>query len=162
LDSSRPVTYATCHPYEDLNFDLVDIISINRYPGWYEGELAEIPASLDRLTTHLDENGWGDKPLIISEIRAGALLGFRDRHQARWTEEYQQELYDVVITHLFENRDRACGLALWLFADFRSTEALPKPLGRPRGFNNKGCLDEYRRPKMSVALVTEKFRQLSE
>ncbi len=161
LDASRPVTYATCHPYEDVNYDLVDIISINRYPGWYEGELDGIPAVLDQLSAHLEEKGFGDKPLIISEIGAGAIPGFHDRHHARWTEEYQRELYDVVITHLFETRSRVCGLALWLFADFRSSEALPKPLGRPRGFNNKGCLDEYRRPKLSFDLVKEKFGKLS-
>jgi beta-glucuronidase len=66
----------------------------------------------------------------------------------------------MVIKHLFEERDRVCGLALWLFADFRSSEFLPRPLQRPRGFNNKGCVDEYRRPKLSFDLVKQKFLPL--
>jgi beta-glucuronidase len=160
LDSHRPVTYASCHPFEDLNFDLVDIISINRYPGWYGGELEDIPGELDQLSEHLATAGFADKPLIISEIGAGAIPGFHDRQHQRWTEEYQRDLYDMVIKHLFEERDRVCGLALWLFADFRSSEFLPRPLQRPRGFNNKGCVDEYRRPKLSFDLVKQKFLPL--
>ena len=158
LDDSRPLTYASCHPFDDLNYDLVDIISINRYPGWYEGDLAGIPAALDALSEHLEKEGFGDKPLIISEIGAGAIPGWHDRHHQRWTEEYQRGLYEMVISHLFETRERVCGLALWLFADFRSSEE--RAIGRPRGFNNKGCVDEYRRPKLSFGLVKEKFGQV--
>jgi beta-glucuronidase len=160
LDDSRPVTYATCYPFEDLNFDLVDVISINRYPGWYEGQLEDIPAVLDRLAAHVDSL-WADKPLIISEIGAGAVPGWRDRNEDRWSEQYQRKLYEIVIDHLFEQRSRVCGLALWVFADFRSIETTSRLLGRPRGYNNKGCLDEYRRPKNSHPLVKEKFSKLA-
>ena len=159
LDDSRLITYATCHPYEDLNYDLVDVISINRYPGWYEEQLENIPDILDRLSAHVDSQ-WADKPLIISEIGAGAIPGWRDRNEDRWSEQYQRKLYQIVIEHLFETRHRVCGLALWVFADFRSIETTQRLLGRPRGYNNKGCVDEYRRPKLSYDLVKEKYSML--
>ena len=43
LDPTRPVTYASNHPFDDLCLDLVDVIAINCYPGWYRGEIAGIP-----------------------------------------------------------------------------------------------------------------------
>jgi beta-glucuronidase len=37
-----------------------------------------------------------------------------------------------------------------------------KILGRPRGFNNKGIVDEYRRPKQGYAVVKARFGELQE
>jgi beta-glucuronidase len=160
LDPSRPVTYACNHPFDDLCLDLVDVVSINCYPGWYHGELSEIPAFLDQVVSHLDSHGQSGKPLLISEIGAGAIYGWRDAHQTRWSEAYQAELLETVIRHLFVERERCCGLAIWQFCDCRTTERVNTMLGRPRGFNNKGLLDEYRRPKQAYAVVRAAYRQL--
>ena len=41
-----------------------------------------------------------------------------------------------------------CGVFIWQFADCRvSSECF---YGRPRTMNNKGILDEYRRPKLAA------------
>jgi beta-glucuronidase len=146
---------------DDVCLDLADVISINSYPGWYVGEIAEIPDNLDRIVRHLDVAGQGDKPLILSEIGAGAVPGWRDWNGARWTEQYQAELLDTVLRHLFVDRDRACGISLWQFCDCRSSEAGSKILRRPRGFNNKGIVDEYRRPKLAYETVKRHFYRLS-
>ena len=37
LDSSRPITFASCQNFSDICFDLVDIVSLNIYSGWYTG-----------------------------------------------------------------------------------------------------------------------------
>ena len=74
-DPTRPITYASNHPFDDLNFDLVDIISINSYPGWYGGDISDIPDSLDAILDHLDNTVRASKPVIISEIGAGAVPG---------------------------------------------------------------------------------------
>lgn len=162
LDSSRPVTYASNHPFNDLCLDLVDVVSINTYPGWYIGELDGIPGHLDRIVEHLDSTGSADKPLIISEIGAGAVPGWRDWNQSRWSEEYQALLLETVIRHMFDDSSRFCGLAIWQFCDVRSSEQVARTLGRPRGFNNKGVVDEYRRPKLAYALVKERYTALAE
>jgi beta-glucuronidase len=161
-DSSRPVTYASNHPFEDVCLDLVDIVSVNCYPGWYGSEIELIPEEIDKITEHLDEHDQADKPLIISEIGAGAIRGWRDWNGARWTEQYQSRLLETVIRHLFIERDRFAGLAIWQFCDIRSSEAVRKILGRPRGFNNKGVVDEYRRPKEAYEVVKQLFRDLSD
>ncbi len=156
LDPSRPVSYACHQPFGDVCFDLADIVSINTYPGWYVGEIADIPALLDALVAHLDAGAAANKPLIFSEIGAGAIPGWHDAHGERWTEGYQARLLEMVIHHLFVERGRACGLAIWLFNDFRT----PASVMRPRGFNDKGVVDEYRRPKAAYAAVRRLFRSL--
>jgi len=166
LDPTRLVTYASNHPFDDLCFDLVDVISINTYPGWYWGEIDEIPAMLDQIVHHLDIEGqpagatWADKPLLISEIGAGAIPGWRDQNATRWSEQYQARLLEVVLKHLFVDRHRVCGISLWQFCDCRSSEQVRRILGRPRGFNNKGTVDEYRRPKLAYEIVKRYFNEI--
>lgn len=159
LDASRPVTYASNHPLDDVCLDLVDIVSVNTYPGWYWGTLEGIPEHLDLIVSHLD--GQADKPFILSEIGGAAVYGFRDWNEDRWSEQYQVKILDSTIRHLFVDRDRACGLAIWQFCDGRTSSLVNRSMNRARGFNNKGVVDEYRRPKLAYETVKGWFRQLS-
>jgi beta-glucuronidase len=145
----------------DCDPEAVDVVSINRYPGWYVGNIADIPGELDRIVAHLDATGHADRPVIISEIGAGAIPGWRDWNETRWSEQYQARLLDAVIRHLFLDRERFCGLSIWQFCDCRSSELVGRILGRPRGFNNKGVVDEYRRPKLAYEVVRRCFRKLT-
>ena len=55
-------------------------------------------------------------------------------------------------------KNPACsGVFLWQFADCRVTEEWA--MHRPKTHNNKGVVDEYRRPKMSYAVVKELFQK---
>lgn len=162
LDPTRPVTFATHRPLQDHCLHLADIISVNTYPGWYFGSIADIPAELDKIVAHLDAAGFGDKPLIISEIGAGAIPGWRDSHDVRWTEHYQADLLETVIRTMFVSSSRFAGLAIWLFNDFRTPNQTSLVLGRPRGYNDKGVVDEYRRPKMAYGRVQQHFAALKD
>lgn len=163
LDPTRPVTYATCCPFVDLCYDLVDVIAVNTYPGWYWGQIEGIPAALDKLIAHVDGTGHGHKPFLISEIGAAAVYGFRDWNEDRWSEQYQVRLLETAIRAMFVERDRFCGLAIWQFCDGRTMPTVPQPtMNRSRGFNNKGVVDEYRRPKMAYDAVKRWFRQLGD
>ncbi len=161
LDSTRPITYASMFYEKDINFDLVDIISLNAYPGWYANNpevmrpLGEIRRRLDVFLAFLHESGFDDKPFILSEIGAGAIYGWRDRFHAHWSEEYQADYLDEVCSYVNEN-DRISGVALWQFLDCR-TYSTSYALGRPRAFNNKGLFDEYRRPKLAFDAVRKHF-----
>jgi len=162
LDPTRLVTYASMHPFDDVNLDLVDVVSINCYPGWYaqDKELvapaSEIVPRLDAIRISLAERGLGDKPFIVSEIGAGAIYGWRDPLHAHWSEEYQEEYLRTICQEAKRNPAIA-GLALWQFCDCR-TYASARALMRPRAFNNKGTLDEYRRPKLAYRAVRDIFR----
>ncbi len=162
LDPSRPVTYASNHWRDDLAFDLIDVVSINTYPGWYVGELATLPAELDRVIERLEQPDVASKPAILSEIGAGAVPGWRDQNRTRWSEEYQAALLETVIRHVFHDTKRFAGLAIWQFSDCRSSELTERVLRRPRAFNNKGVVDEYRRPKLAFDTVRRMYRELAD
>jgi beta-glucuronidase len=156
-DPSRPVTFASCRFPNDVCLDLVDIISLNVYPGWYAADqeeyrpLEEIGERLNAIRDGLAEMGLADRPLIISEIGAGAIYGWRDAHGGHWSEQYQTDYLSEVCTQ-FLARPEISGLALWQFCDGR-TYGSSRALGRPRTFNNKGIVDEYRRPKDAYGAV---------
>lgn len=160
LDPSRPVTFADCRQLNCKLYDLPDIIAINCYPGWYVKELADIPAELDKLVEHLKSIGQGHKPLIISEIGAAAVYGCHDFNRQRWSEEYQSRLLEIVVEHLFRTRKDVAGLSIWQFCDVRTAQHGGIALARARGFNNKGVVDEYRRPKLAYQAVKGLFTDL--
>jgi beta-glucuronidase len=160
-DSTRPVSFATCRHDEDINLDLADIICVNIYPGWYtESENAapieEIKPAIRSIMNRIDAVGQADKPFIISEIGAGAIYGWHDAHRAHWSEEFQSDYMREVCEEVIQN-DKINGVALWQFCDCRTADYAGKALGRPRAFNNKGIVDEYRRPKMAYANVKAIF-----
>ena len=160
-DPYRLVTYATNRELNDRWLELIDVICFNIYPGWYaenrddESPLGEIVPRIRRDLECLARRGLAGKPFIISEIGAGALYGWRDPICAYWSEEYQREYLRIVCREAVDNPAIA-GLALWQFCDGRTYRGA-NALGRPRSFNNKGTLDEYRRPKMAYETVREIF-----
>ncbi|MFA6816674.1 MAG: glycoside hydrolase family 2 TIM barrel-domain containing protein [Lentisphaeria bacterium] len=162
LDPSRPVTFASNQIERDLNFDLADVISLNIYPGWYAKNrdcarpLSEIKTRLDEVCAYLNSKDCCHKPLLISEIGAGAIYGWRDRFKTYWSEEYQRDYLEEVCKNIFANK-RISGVALWQFCDGKTYSGC-YALGRPRSFNNKGVLDEYRHPKLAFDVVAKYFK----
>jgi len=157
LDPTRPVTYASSRYKRDLFFDLADIVSVNVYPGWYNDlpHPGETGACLEWLREFLAAGDQGGKPVIVSEIGAGAIYGCLDPIAGHWTEQYQAWLLGEAVD-AFLASDLA-GLAIWQFSDTRTTTLTRSVLFRPRGFNNKGVVDEYRRPKQAFDVVRKKF-----
>ena len=52
------------------------------------------------------------------------------------------------------------GCYVWQFCDIRTAEEVG--LNRARGFNNKGILNEYRKPKTAYFTVRKAFRRIEE
>lgn len=160
LDPSRLISFASMYAKADLHFDLVDLISLNIYPGWYGCEGVERPLDLiapamREFFASIDDRGFADKPIIISEIGAEGLYGWHDAHNDFFTEEHQAEYIRRACEEALSNK-RSSGIALWHFSDVR-TYGGGLSLKRPRAFNNKGTLDEYRRPKAAYRVVKEVF-----
>ncbi|MDD5727909.1 MAG: glycoside hydrolase family 2 TIM barrel-domain containing protein [Victivallales bacterium] len=153
LDISRPITFASNKPETDICFDFVDIIALNVYPGWYDGdECTENSSGRIRPVLQKYASRFTDKPLIISEIGFAALLG--DRSGLRWSEEYQAECVKIVFETILDD-DRFSGLALWQFCDAKSFTAIQNFTQRPRGYNNKGVLTEFRVPKSAWKVISD-------
>ncbi|MFB6119964.1 MAG: glycoside hydrolase family 2 protein [Halobacteriaceae archaeon] len=138
----RPVTLASMNYQPDKRahdptFEHCDIVCLNGYQGWYtEGDWDEIldPARED----------YPEKPIVVSEFGAGAVYGERTWENQKWSEGHQAAaVLDAV--EAFEAAPDVAGFAVWQFCDtWTTTERFA---GRPKGKNNKGLVDEYRRPK---------------
>ena len=156
------VTYASNKILEDCFLEEIDVVCFNIYPGWYSNDrdderpLNEIISEINRCTDGLGKRGLSDKPFIISEIGAGAIYGWRDPICAHWSEEYQDEYLKIVCNEVVSN-EKIAGVSLWQFCDCRTYRGATA-LMRPRAFNNKGILDEYRRPKTAYNSVKNIFR----
>ena len=160
MDSSRLVTFASACGREDICFDIVDVVCWNMYPGWYDDDqpldtLSErYTKSLKDCRKWLQKNGQ-DKPFIISEFGAGAMLGNTTFDGGmRWSEDYQVKLLQQVIDAL-ANSGAVQGFYIWQFCDGRTALCSQVSLGRPRTFNNKGLVDEHRKPKRAYYTVRE-------
>jgi beta-glucuronidase len=145
LDDSRPTTLATNSPDDDVCLQEVDVACINGYPGWYSDDTWD--ERLDRV-----EDRHEGMPLIVSEFGAGAVYGERTRENQKWSEGYQADLLvDAIET--FRARESVTGFTIWQYCDTRTDRR--KEMGRPKSKNNKGIVDEYRRPKEAYRAVRE-------
>ena len=162
-DSTRLVTYASNHADNDLCFDLVDVISINSYPGWIPREFdwvadvfSGIRQDFDYWAEFFSQPQYNGKPLLISESGACGLFGVRDRMRAQWSEEFQADYFHDAVIAVLEN-PRYCGTVLWQMFDCRSYVNVGVVRTKTRGYNCAGLLDEYRRPKLAFDTVKQLF-----
>lgn len=153
LDRSKPVTFASNKCFRDICLDLVDIVSYNIYPKWYKNTPCD--ESLAGCIEYIRANGGAGKPIIISEIGAGAIYGYRTNIRCKWSEEYQLDALDEQLSTVLNNPE-CSGVIVWQFADCRVDEGWFAE--RPKSQNNKGVVDMYRREKLSYAKVKEIFQ----
>ena len=158
-DSSRLITYASNRHGRDICFEFADIISVNIYPGWYGGQETDkgCEALMNKILDNIDRTNSSSKPLIISEFGAGGIFGQSTFKHAKWTEQYQAELMKTLIPKFF-NEYNVCGTFVWQYCDIYT--AFEKEMERPRTFNNKGMVDEYRRPKFAYYTVKDIYGKL--
>ena len=156
MDLSRPTTSATCRHFTDICLDLPDVVSFNMYSGWYKD--CPVGERNDQEIDWIRASGGNNKPVIVSELGAAAIYGYRDRSRCKWSEERQA---DVIRENLevYMKDDRICGVFIWQFADCRVTEEGEWFAARARCRNNKGIVDEYRRPKTAYDTIKEMFKK---
>lgn len=154
MDKTKPTTSATCRHFTDICLDLPDVVSFNMYSGWYKD--CAIDERNDQEIEWIQKSGGEDKPIIVSELGAAAIYGYRDRSRCKWSEERQADLIRDNL-EVYMNDDRITGVFIWQFADCRVTEEGEWFATRARCHNNKGIVDEYRRPKIAYDTVKEIF-----
>ena len=149
LDTSRPCSFASCKFKTDICFGLPDVVSYNIYPLWYHDTPVE--EYLDDLYQWIQKETEGrGKPFLVTEIGAGGIYGYRNSRHSKWTEEYQAEALKKQLAAVLDYKDCA-GVYIWQFCDIRVSDEWFG--GRPRTMNNKGIVDEYRRPKLCYDVV---------
>ncbi len=153
LDPSRPRSSASCQFKTDRCFGYPEVVSYNIYPKWYhDTPVKEYLEDLYRWVQK-DTEGAG-KPFLVTEIGAGAIYGYRTPYKVKWSEEYQAETLKEQIEAVF-SQEGCSGIYIWQFCDIRVCDSWFGT--RPRTMNNKGIVDEYRRPKLSYETVRELF-----
>jgi beta-glucuronidase len=126
-----------------------DLLSFNQYVGWYDGS----PAKLERLTWTLKYQ----KPVFISEFGADALQGMHGDVTARFTEEYQEDLYRKTLLML-QKIPGFSGVTPWILCDFRSPRrALPRIQD---GWNRKGLIGQNGEQKKAFAVLKEFYQEM--
>ncbi|MBQ8309983.1 MAG: beta-glucuronidase [Clostridia bacterium] len=144
---NRLVVYASDKPWEDICFGFCDVICLNQYYGWYYGYEDDAWESfLEAFTQHKRELEMEDKPIIMSEFGCAAIFGYHDDDGILWSEENQAKQIAHCLQVFHAHKD-VVGSFIWQFCDMRT--CLEAGINRARGFNNKGLLNEYRKPKLA-------------
>lgn len=143
LDNTRLITIAFDNTkydasnqtlrFSDPLIGLLDVISINKYFGWYT-PWPVAPKSIK----------WEvclDKPLIYSEFGCEALYGQSGSADvaSSWSEVYQEKLYKDHI-EMFEGIPNLCGVSPWVMIDFRSPYRLHQR--NQQEWNRKGIISD--------------------
>lgn len=130
---------------EDPMADVVDVIGINNYCGWYGSSLPDECSSIRWESEY-------NKPVIMSEFGGGALHGYHGSELDRWTEEYQESVFKYNL-EMIENISFLRGTVPWLLVDFRSPR---RPLARIQDFyNRKGLISENGARKKAFFLMQD-------
>jgi beta-glucuronidase len=160
LDSTRLITSAMNHTdnstpglrtLADPLGEVLDVLGINEYMGWYESRLEDI----DRMK-------WGskwDKPLIMSEFGGGAQYGRHGESDEVWTEEYQANLYQHQLG-MIQRIPNLAGMTPWVLMDFRSPlRMLP---GIQDYHNRKGLISNRGQRKLAFYTLQKFYRKLAD
>ena len=136
------------HVIEDPLQDYVDIIAFNEYIGWYDG----LPEKCKTAEFDIQFN----KPVVISEFGAGTLQGFHGTKDTRWTEEYQEYLYDETLTML-DKIPQLRGVTPWILADFRSPRRVLTDI--QDGWNRKGLISNNGEKKKAFYVLKNYYEE---
>ncbi len=157
---NRLITFATNQTTKDICLKWCDFISLNLYIGWYdypdEG-FENWESTVATMNKYFEEVGVSNKPLVMSEFGAAAIYGNHTFDNLKWTEEYQAELIRDCLELFY--REGFLGTYIWQFSDIRTAKEMG--LNRARSFNNKGLVNEYRKPKLAYRAVSDFYKKLN-
>ena len=149
------VTYLMSTPDKCKVGDIVDVLCLNRYYGWYVagGDLEEAKRMLQE-----ELNGWEErcpnKPIMFTEYGADTVAGMHDTVPVMFTEEYQVEYYKA--NHeVVDKCKNFVGEQVWNFADFATSQGIIRVQG-----NKKGIFTRERKPKMIAHSLRERWTNI--
>ncbi len=151
LDQIRPLTVPNCTRagIKDPVLEFCDVISLNRYYGWYE-----YPGNLDCASNVLSNEMDAiykkyRKPVLLTEFGADTLKGSHSTSVQMFTEEYQAKLLEMYIG-VIRSKSYTIGEQLWNFADFRTPQHFRRVV-----MNLKGIFTRDREPKLAAFRLKE-------
>jgi beta-glucuronidase len=159
LDPTRLLSAAMERHYLDAKTQMIDdplgefldVLGCNEYVGWYDG----LPEKADGL----EWKSKYQKPLVMSEFGGDALFNHHGDPLTRWTEEYQENIYQHQIGML-KRIPFLRGTSPWILMDFRSPRR-PLP-GIQDYWNRKGLVSDRGGKKKAFYLMQRWYRELQE
>jgi beta-glucuronidase len=129
----------------------LDVMGNNEYIGWYTHSIADLDVT--------DFSSKYEKPLIMSEWGGDALFGLHGDGQTRFTEEYQESLYEHQLAML-KRISFLRGTTPWILKDFRSPRrTLP---GIEDYFNRKGVVSDRGERKKAFFVLQRFYREMGD
>ncbi len=157
LDPTRMISAAMERHYVDDKTQMIDdplgeyldVLGCNEYVGWYDG----LPEKADRVEWKTKYQ----KPLIMSEFGGSALYGNHGDALTRWTEEYQENLYQHQL-NMLRRISFLRGTCPWILMDFRSPR---RPLPGIQDFHNrKGLISDRGEKKKAFYVMQNYYHEL--
>jgi len=132
----------------------LDVLAANTYDGWYTPDpLSSLPSIEWREPV--------DKPLIFSELGAGALAGYHDDPASphKFSEEFQAEYYRQTLAEA-SKVPFLRGMSPWILKDFRSPNR-QHPIYQ-QGWNRKGLESETGVRKEAFDVLATYYERLGQ
>lgn len=159
MDSTRLITSAMNHvdkttpelrTLSDPLGEVLDVLGINEYIGWYEG----LPEEADKIQW---KSAW-NKPIVVSEFGGGAPFGLHGDADERWTEEYQDNLFQHQLK-MVQRMPNLAGMTPWVLMDFRApARMLP---GIQDYHNRKGLISNRGQRKLAFYTLQKFYGTLT-
>ncbi len=133
---------------DDKLGEVLDVIGMNEYIGWYEGR----PETADAMHWTVAYQ----KPVIVSEFGGGAKAGLHGAATERWTEEYEASIYGHTLPMLAKI-PQVRGMSPWILMDFRSPSR--QMIGVQDYFNRKGLISDQGQKKAAFGVLQQAYRE---
>jgi beta-glucuronidase len=143
-------TTQTKFKMEDTMGEHLDVISFNRYIGWYDA----LPDFCDKVEF---DTIYKNKPHIVSEFGADGLAGYHDDKNTRWTEEFQEYSYQKQLA-MYKRVPFLRGMSPWILKDFRTPKRLLP--GIQDDWNRKGLVSSQGERKKVFYLLQSFYQQI--
>ena len=132
----------------DPLLSVVDIIGVNEYIGWYGGTAADCNSRRWSIPSQ--------KPIIVTEVGAGAVAGRFGDVTEKWTEEYQAEVFRRQLA-MWSRQPAFVGVSPWVLMDFHSPRRMNHDT--QNFFNRKGIISERGQTKQAFYVLQDFFKQ---
>ncbi|WP_242004888.1 beta-glucuronidase [Brachyspira pilosicoli] len=133
---------------------LCDILTLNRYYGWYDFGGYDIDDANKILSDEMKKFEQLQKPILFTEFGADTMPGIHKLPSVMWSEEYQIEYMKMQFS-VFDSYNFIVGEQLWNFADFQTIESTIRADG-----NKKGIFTRNRQPKMVAHYIRKRWTEL--
>lgn len=119
-------------PKADKCTELVDVIALNRYYGWYV-QLGDLKTAENKTRQELLEwqTMYPEKPIMYTEYGADTVAGFHSVYGEPFSEEYQEDYYRMN-SKVFDEIPNFIGEQLWNFADFQTKFGIVRVQGNKK------------------------------